>query len=76
VATRFSRGRRVLFPFPKIDREMVEYLKGPIESGQFTPVVDRTCRLEEIVEAYRYVETQQKTGNVVIHGGSASAATP
>ena len=66
LATRLSRGRRVLFPFPTIDQEMVEYLKGLVESRQFTPVVDRTYPLEEIVEAYRYVETQQKIGNVVI----------
>lgn len=66
LATRFSRGQRVIFPIPRIDREMVDYLKGLIESGQFTPVVDRTYRLEEIVEAFRYVESQQKVGNVVI----------
>jgi NADPH:quinone reductase-like Zn-dependent oxidoreductase len=66
LATRLSRGRRVLFPFPKINREMVEYLKGLVESRQFTPVVDRTYPLEDIVEAYQYVETQQKLGNVVI----------
>jgi NADPH:quinone reductase-like Zn-dependent oxidoreductase len=29
-------------------------------------VVDRTYPLDEIVAAYRYVETQQKVGNVVI----------
>jgi NADPH:quinone reductase-like Zn-dependent oxidoreductase len=66
LATRFSSGRRVLFPFPRIDRDMVEYLKGLIESRQFIPVVDRTYPLEEIVQAYQYVETQQKIGNVVI----------
>ncbi len=66
LATRYSRGRRVLFPFPTIDRTVIEYLKGLVESRQFTPVVDRTYPLEEIVEAYRYVETQQKIGNVVI----------
>jgi NADPH:quinone reductase-like Zn-dependent oxidoreductase len=66
LVTRFSRGRRVLFSFPTIDQEMVEYLRGLVESGQFTPVVDRTYPLEEIVEAYRYVETQQKIGNIVI----------
>ena len=66
LATRFSRGRRVLFPFPRIDQETVEYLKRLVESGQLTPVVDRTYPLEEIVDAYRYLETQQKIGNVVI----------
>jgi NADPH:quinone reductase-like Zn-dependent oxidoreductase len=66
LATRFSRGRRVLFPVPAVDRATVEYLKGLVESRQFTPVVDRTYALQEIVEAYQYVETQQKIGNVVI----------
>lgn len=69
LATRWSRGRRVLFPFPKIDQEMVGYLKELVESHQFAPLVDRTYPLEEIVEAYRYVETQQKIGNVVISVG-------
>ena len=66
VATRFSRGRRVLFPLPSIDQGMVEYLRGLIESEAFTPLVDRRYPLDEIVDAYRYVETQQKLGNVVI----------
>jgi NADPH:quinone reductase-like Zn-dependent oxidoreductase len=66
LTTRFSHGRRVLFPFPTIDREMVEHLGELVDSGQFTPVVDRTYPLEEIVEASRYVETGQKTGNVVL----------
>jgi NADPH:quinone reductase-like Zn-dependent oxidoreductase len=66
LATRFSGGRRVLFPLPKIDRELVEHLGSLVESGAFTPVVDRTYPLEGIVDAYRYVETQQKVGNVVI----------
>ena len=56
----------MLFPIPTIDQEMVEYIRDLIESGHFTPVVDRSYDLSDIVEAYRYVETQQKTGNVVI----------
>jgi NADPH:quinone reductase-like Zn-dependent oxidoreductase len=66
LATKFSRGRRVLFPFPTIDHEMVEYLANLVETGAFRPVIDRSYPLEEIVDAYRYVETQQKIGNVVI----------
>lgn len=66
LATRRSRGRRVVFPIPSIDRQMVEHLKSLVESGVFAPLVDRTYPLEDIVEAYRYVETQQKVGNVVI----------
>jgi NADPH:quinone reductase-like Zn-dependent oxidoreductase len=59
-------GRRVLFPIPKHDQEMVRYFKELIESGAFRPVIDRRYRLDQIVEAYRYVETGQKIGNVVI----------
>jgi NADPH:quinone reductase-like Zn-dependent oxidoreductase len=59
-------GKKVMFPIPKHDQEMVEYFKELIESGKFRPVIDRTYPLDQIVEAYRYVETGQKTGNVVI----------
>jgi NADPH:quinone reductase-like Zn-dependent oxidoreductase len=59
-------GKKVMFPIPKHDQEMVGYLKDLIQSGQFKPVIDRTYPLNQIVEAYRYVETGQKIGNVVI----------
>ena len=45
---------------------MVKYFRDLIESGEFRPVIDRYYPLDKIVEAYRYVETGQKTGNVVI----------
>ena len=45
---------------------MIGYLKGLRESGEFKPLIDRTYPLDRIVEAYRYVETGQKIGNVVI----------
>jgi NADPH:quinone reductase-like Zn-dependent oxidoreductase len=66
LVTPLFRGKRVMFPIPKQDPEMLRYLKGLIESGAFTPVVDRQYPLDQIVEAYRYVETGQKIGNVVI----------
>jgi NADPH:quinone reductase-like Zn-dependent oxidoreductase len=65
LTTRFSR-RRVLFPLPKDDREVVTHLRDRIAAGEFRPVVDRTYPLDEIVDAYRYVDTGQKLGNVVI----------
>jgi NADPH:quinone reductase-like Zn-dependent oxidoreductase len=30
-----------------------------IESGEFRPVIDRTYPLDQIVEAYRYIEARQ-----------------
>jgi NADPH:quinone reductase-like Zn-dependent oxidoreductase len=59
-------GKKVLFPIPKHDQELVKHIKGLVESGAFKPVIDRRYPLDEIVEAYRYVETGQKVGNVVI----------
>jgi NADPH:quinone reductase-like Zn-dependent oxidoreductase len=59
-------GKKVMFPIPKQDQEMVRYFGKLIESGAFTPLIDRRYPLDQIVEAYRYVETGQKIGNVVI----------
>jgi NADPH:quinone reductase-like Zn-dependent oxidoreductase len=66
LATPVFRGRRVQFPIPRQDPEVMPYLKGLLESGAFRPLVDRRYRLDEIVDAYRYVETGRKLGNVVI----------
>jgi NADPH:quinone reductase-like Zn-dependent oxidoreductase len=66
LVTPLSGGKKVMFPLPRDDQEMVRYLKGLMESGAFRPVIDRRYPLDQIVEAYRYVETGQKIGNVVI----------
>jgi NADPH:quinone reductase-like Zn-dependent oxidoreductase len=59
-------GKKVMFPIPKHDQEMVRHLKELIDSGQFKPVINRRYPLDQIVEAYRHVETGRKIGNVVI----------
>ena len=60
-------GRKVLFPIPRPhSRREIVYVKQLIEAGAFRPLVDRRYRLDEVVEAYEYVETGQKVGNVVI----------
>lgn len=37
-----------------------------IEGRKYRPVIDRTYPLEDVVYAHRYVDTHQKTGNVVL----------
>jgi len=51
---------------PRYTREDVLFLKRLIEAGEYRAVVDRTYPMEEAVEAARYVETEQKTGNVIL----------
>ena len=66
LITPLFRGRKLVFVVPRRDPEGIKYLKGLIESGEFKPLVDRRYPLDQIVEAYLYVETGQKIGNVVI----------
>lgn len=67
----FANGKKVLFPLPvdKKAREMVHFFKDLMDNGELRSVVDRQYSLEEIVEAYRYVELGEKTGSVVINVG-------
>jgi NADPH:quinone reductase-like Zn-dependent oxidoreductase len=66
LLTPLMGGKRVLFPIPTISKEIVIFFKNLIEKGEYKPVIDRSYKLEQIVEAYKYVESGQKTGNVVI----------
>jgi NADPH:quinone reductase-like Zn-dependent oxidoreductase len=66
LVTPLLGGKKVMFPIPKHNQEIVEYARTLIESAQFKPVVDRTYPLDNIAEAYHYVESGQKIGNVVI----------
>jgi NADPH:quinone reductase-like Zn-dependent oxidoreductase len=66
LATPLLGGKKVVFAYPRLDQATVRHFGQLMASGQFTPVIDRQYSLDQVVEAYRYVETGQKMGNVVI----------
>jgi NADPH:quinone reductase-like Zn-dependent oxidoreductase len=66
ILTPLFGGKKVLFPIPKISKKDVIFLKELAEANKYKPVIDKSYSLDQIVDAYKYVETGQKIGNVVI----------
>jgi NADPH:quinone reductase-like Zn-dependent oxidoreductase len=59
-------NKKAVFGISRYKKEDVLLLKDLIDEGKYRAVIDRTYPLEDVVEATRYVETGQKTGNVVL----------
>jgi NADPH:quinone reductase-like Zn-dependent oxidoreductase len=66
VVTRVVGSRRAKLAIGRYRKEDLALVAGLVEAGAYRPVIDRTYALDEIVEAARYVETGQKSGNVVL----------
>ena len=66
LLTKWIGDRTVKLGIARYKKKDVLLLKELIEAGKYRAVIDRRYRLEDVVDATRYVETQQKTGNVVL----------
>lgn len=65
--TSWRGEKRVIMDVPpRYRKEDVAFLRDLIEAGEYRAVIDRSYPLDEVLEATRYVETGQKTGNVVL----------
>jgi NADPH:quinone reductase-like Zn-dependent oxidoreductase len=59
--------KKVIFQLPPVyTKGDVLFLKELADKREYRPVIDSVYPLEKVVEATKYVETQQKTGNVVL----------
>ena len=66
LVTRFVGSKRARLGVGRYRKEDLLLVKKLVDEGKYRPVIDRTYAMDEAVEAARYVETGQKTGNVVL----------
>jgi NADPH:quinone reductase-like Zn-dependent oxidoreductase len=65
LAAPFAK-QKLVFCMSRANQEDLLALKSLVESGKVKPVIDRTCTLEEVPEALRYLESHRARGKVVV----------
>lgn len=65
--THIFDDKKVVFPLPTNIKESLLFMKKLLEEKQFKPLIDKEYNLDEIVEAFIYVELGEKVGNVILN---------
>jgi NADPH:quinone reductase-like Zn-dependent oxidoreductase len=74
LVRRFVGSRRAKLGIGRYRKGDLPFVKELVDAGMYRPVIDRTYQLDDVVEAARYVESGQKTGNVVLRVAETAAA--
>lgn len=66
IITPVFGGKKVVFLPPKEVTSVLGFIRDLVETGNFKPVIDRKYPIDKITEAFKYVASGQKIGNVII----------
>lgn len=66
ITTKIKGKKRVIFPIPSNCKRSILYINNLLEQGKFKAVIDRSYKPEDVKAAYEFVQSGQKTGNVLI----------
>lgn len=66
LTTPIFGGKKVIFPLPLNALESMTFIQGLFLKGQFKPLMDRSYSLDQVREAFAYVASEKKIGNVIL----------
>jgi NADPH:quinone reductase-like Zn-dependent oxidoreductase len=55
-----------VFADPKLKAKAEKYVFDHVEKGDFKPRIDRVFPFAQIVEAHRYMESNEQIGKIVV----------
>ena len=61
-----TSDKKMIFSSGAVRHEHLRAVTELVEAGALRPVIDRRYPLEQMVEAHRYAETEEKLGNIVV----------
>lgn len=73
LLTKIKGGKRVIFPIPSNCKKSLEFMSKILSERKFKPIIDKVYTPDQIKEAYTYVASGQKTGNVIIDFNSIAS---